>query len=96
MPKKTPTMRDAKAEVSRRDGYVQPNREGKRLIGAYVPDSEIEKFKLILKARGTTTQDYFAQIVTNEIAAASRPDGLKRLVDSQVKRFQATLRPLKR
>lgn len=82
----------AKAEVTRRDSYVQPGREGKKLIGAYVPEEDITKFKAIMKARGTNVQDFFAQVVANEIAAAANPAELERLMEAQLDRFRATLR----
>lgn len=73
--------------------YVQPNREGKKLIGAYVAVEDIAKLKAILQARGTTVQDYFGQIVANEIAAAGKPGELEKLIEAQLDRFRATLRP---
>ena len=81
----------AKGEVTG-CGYRQPGREGKKLIGAYVPVEDITKLKAILKARGTNVQDYFAQVVANEIAAAGNPAELERLIEAQLDRFRATLR----
>lgn len=83
----------AKSEVTG-NSYRQPGREGKKLIGAYVPEEDIPRFKAILKARGTNTQEYFAQIVANELAAAGNPAELERLMEAQLERFRATFRHL--
>jgi len=78
--------------IQRRGGYVQPNREGKRLIGAYIDIADIDRFKAIVQARGITVQEYFAQIVANEIAGAQNPAELEKLIDNQLDRIRATLR----
>lgn len=85
---------EAVAETTTRAGYRQPGREGKKLIGAYVPEKDIPRFKALLKARGTNTQEFFAQIFANELAAAGNPAELERLMEAQLERFRATFRHL--
>lgn len=85
-------FRVAEDPAKGKQGYVQPGREGKKLIGAYVPVDDITRFKALLKARGTNVQDFFAQIVANELAAAQSPQELERLMEAQLDRFRATLR----
>jgi hypothetical protein len=82
----------ASATTATPRNYVQPNREGKRLIGAYVPIEDIPRFRALLQARGTTVQEFFAQIVQNELAAAESPHELEKLIEAQLDRFRATLR----
>lgn len=94
MPKKSTELEGAKAEVAGRKKSPQPNRVGKKPVVSYVPRDDADSFHALLKARGTTVQDFFAQIVQNELAAAAGPEALDRLVDAQLERFRATLRPI--
>lgn len=94
MPKKKTQLDDAKAEVSGRTSYKQPNRVGTKALVSHVPLDDANRFHALLKARGTTVQEYFAQIVANDLAAAAGPEALERLVDAQLERFRATLRPI--
>lgn len=82
----------AKAETTRRGDYKQPNREGKKLIGAYIDVAEAELLKAVLKARGTTVQDFFADAVTKAITTDISPAERDRLIEAQVARYRATLR----
>lgn len=90
---KTP-LEGAKAEVAGRTSYLQPNRVGKTALVSHVPADDAQRFHALLKARGTTVQEYFAQIVANDLADAAGPEALQRLVDAQLDRFRATLRPI--
>lgn len=82
----------AKAETTRRGDYKQPGREGKKLIGAYIDVAEAELFKAVLKARGATVQDFFADAVTKAITTDIGPAERDRLIEAQVARYRATLR----
>lgn len=84
----------AVTEATARQSYVQPGREGKRLIGAYVPIPDAARFQAALKARGTNVQEFFSQVVTNELAILDDPAARERLAQAQLERFRATLRPL--
>jgi hypothetical protein len=94
VPKKSTELEGAKAEVAGRTSYLQPNRVGKTALVSHVPADDAQSFRALLKARGTNVQEYFAQIVQNELAAAAGPEALERLVDAQFDRFRATLRPI--
>lgn len=94
MPKKSTELEGAKAEVAGRTSYLQPNRVGTKALVSRVPREDADSFHALLKARGTNVQEYFAQIVQNELAAAAGPEALERLVDAQFDRFRATLRPI--
>lgn len=85
-------VQEAAGQVTDREGYKQPGREGKKLIGAYIDVAEAELLKSVLKARGTTVQDFFAEAVSKAIAADIGPAERDRLIEAQVARYRATLR----
>lgn len=87
------TRRAAKAEVTSKTGYLQPNRAGKKLMSAWIPEADLARFKAILAARGTTVQDHVAAMVAAEVAAASTPAALERIAREQAQRLRDTLRP---
>lgn len=83
----------AVTETTARQSYLQPSREGKKLIGAYVDEADAKQLRAILALQGTTVQAFFADCVARTLAAANDPAELQKLAQSQVDRFRTLLRP---
>jgi len=92
-PEKPAFPNEAVTEALARRSYLQPSREGKKLIGAYVDEEDARQLKVILALQGTTVQAFFADYVAKTLAAANNPAELQKLAQAQVDRFRALLRP---
>lgn len=79
----------AKSEATTRKSPVQANREGKKLIGAYIDKDDVVRLKAMLSEQGLTVQDFFADAVTRALAAT--PAQRARMVNRQVARFRKLL-----
>lgn len=82
---------DAKREITRPEGYVQPNRQGKKLIGAYVDKPDAARLKEVLKEQGLTVQEFFSFAVEQALAASATPAQRKKLANEGFKRNRAAL-----
>lgn len=82
---------DAKREITRPEGYVQPNRQGKKLIGAYVDKADAARLKEVLKEQGLTVQEFFSFAVEQALAASATPAQRKKLASEGFKRNRAAL-----
>lgn len=86
---KQPIPDEAKREATGRKSPVQANREGKKLIGAYIDKDDVVRLKAMLSEQGLTVQDFFADAVARALAAT--PAQRARMVNRQVARFRKLL-----
>lgn len=71
---------------------MQPSREGKKLIGAYINKNDVARLKVVLAAQSMSVQEFFAAAVAQAIASGAAPSQSEKLIDAEFKRLRASLR----
>jgi hypothetical protein len=73
-------------------GYVQPGRDGKKLIGAYIDKADAARLKSLLAAQGVTVQEFFTKAIAQALASDVTHAERERLIEAEVERVRARLR----
>jgi len=73
-------------------GYIQPGRDGKKLIGAYIDKADAARLKSLLAAQGVTVQEFFTKAIAQALASDVSHAERERLIEAEVERVRARLR----
>jgi hypothetical protein len=81
---------------SRKTGYLQPGRAGKKMVGAYLEPSLINEFRIVSENQGMTMQEMLTAFIVDTVTQSKDPkqaaEQQKRFLEQQHRQWLLALR----